>query len=297
MQRNQQNLVWWIERHMYCIFDKEQGIFQIGFRTFSSLNPLHGLFIDKEIKENEGDSSIFYTHKNVFKHDALFEKDFRIEIKNRFVKNFIDAAMKALQKMGKKRKSKKKLILRVLFYFALAACAFFYHFSLFNLKKSEKTEDPISHFEKMEDILFQTKLAEDISQFRDSYYPFLPLKPKGISDFQVIPIGRHEAKENPYKGYLATSFSSIVTVKENHIAYRKSPIKSCEYNNSITKNIFEISDDDQIVLLDLKKKIFLLKEGESILFSKNYFSEDSMCDYLNLDPENTLEQKKENERR
>jgi len=282
---------------MYCIFDKEKGIFQIGFRTFSSLNPLHGLFINKEIEEKKDDVSIFYTSKSVFNHDALFEKDFRIEIKNRFVKNFIDSAMKSIQKRGKKRKNKKKWILRFFFYFLLLTGALLNHFYFFSLKKQAKEENPMIHFEKMEDILFQTKLAEDISQFKDSYYPFFPLKPKGISDFQIIPIGRRGEKENPYKGYLATNFSSIVTVKEGHNAYKKSPIKSCRYNDLITKNIFEISDDDQIVLLNLKEKILSLKEGESILFSKDYFSENSMCDYLNLDPENRLEQKKENERR
>lgn len=131
-----------------------------------------------------------------------------------------------------------------------------------------------------------------MSEHKNDFYSGVPLKIKGISDFEVIPLSTQQNQGYEYQGYIALPYASIISIQNAKTSYVKSPEFICEKRiETENKNhpakasdrkiaIFQISHLDQVIIVNHSNKLSPNQEDEFSVFSENYFSKGKICEYF-----------------
>lgn len=285
---------------MYIIFEQKIGTIQIGFRSLSESNLFHGISFSEGYFQNYGlnicsDIYIFQSNKPLFKNGTYFTKDYRFQIGSPFLKKGIILGFDflfSIKKILKNKKNRIKLIVLKWILFVFIFPLFFGKMFFLSSKiksnfVSQDEESLLSDIqnsewdqEKFVDFFLNTKLANDISKNKNSFYSIQSLKIKGISEFKSIPLVKKTDEKYEYRGYFATNYKRIISFSSNQKVYFKYPEISCDVNESQKIFIFQISQDDILLLLKENEKIGSFQSEEAYIFSENYFPKEKICEYF-----------------
>lgn len=295
---------------MYILFEKNTGILQIGFRPWVHLGLLYGVYFNQKsvsFKDRSNDVCVLSFDFYVFKSSRYFSKDFRTCIKKQWLKSVISFFLQTsfwikivLQKQSIKKRTKAIFVFTSLC-FVLIYC--FQSTGIFGFFSKENRENATSNSESFAQeqqwtqeaflkFFIETKTAAKVSEHKNDFYSGVPLKIKGISDFEVIPLSTQQDQGYEYQGYIALPYASIISIQDAKTSYVKPPEFLCEQMTELGNEnhpekalhtkmaIFQISHLDQLIIVNHIHKLNPNQEDEFSVFSENYFSKGKICEYF-----------------
>ncbi|KAB8033218.1 hypothetical protein [Fluviispira multicolorata] len=271
---------------MYLIMERESGIFHFSLSPVSESSILRALIL------NMNENKIVLNKKYIFialeiPHSSSQFMDYRFVFNNKFLKEFIFLLITKIINIVYffKNKLKKNKLKRVISLTLLILFSFF----IFDLGMiEEKTYNLFANNIQNESIFtwknyfIKSKIAQKVAHRKNFFIHEKIPSIRGITDFKVLPLYYKNKNIEIYNGFLAVSYSRILTVKGEE-SFIKNPVEYCSKKGL---SIFHITEKDEILIFEssnIKDKFrndffAIFSENELLNRSKN---KNDYCNYLN----------------